>query len=118
MHYWDTSALVKLYISEPDSGAFSAHLAITGPVVTCELARWEMFRVLARKEAEGLITLGSSEVIFNRFLLDVARHSVVLIPLSSAVEDQFRQLVARLHRLSPPIFTRTLDGMHLASADL
>lgn len=39
MHYWDTSALVKLYVNETDSSQFVAHLAATGPATTSELAR-------------------------------------------------------------------------------
>ena len=63
MQYWDTSALAKLYVSEPDSAQFAAYLAATGPITTSELARWELFRVLARKEAEGLIPTGAAEAI-------------------------------------------------------
>ena len=52
MHYWDTSALVKLDVNESDSPTFAAHLGATGQATTSVLARWEMFGVLARKEAE------------------------------------------------------------------
>jgi hypothetical protein len=45
MHYWDTSTLVKLYVSESDSPLFVAHLAATGPATSSELARWELFRL-------------------------------------------------------------------------
>jgi len=38
--------------------------------------------------------------------------------MGSGVEDRFRQLVLRLQRLSPPLATRTLDGIHLATAEL
>jgi hypothetical protein len=31
MHYWDTSALAKLHVTEPDSAQFAAHMASTGP---------------------------------------------------------------------------------------
>lgn len=118
MHYWDTSTLAKLYVSEPDSAQFVAHLQATGPVTTSELARWELFRVLARKEAEGFISPGAAEVIFSKFLSDVGRGTVALIPMGPGVEDRFRQLVLRMQRLNPPLATRTLDGIHLATADL
>ncbi len=118
MHYWDTSTLAKLYVSEPDSAQFVAHVQTTGPVTTSDLARWELFRVLARKESEGFISQGAAEVIFSKFLSDVGMGTVGLIPMDSRVEDRFRQLVLRLQRLSPPVPTRTLDGIHLARADL
>jgi predicted nucleic acid-binding protein len=117
MQYWDTSTLAKLYVSEPDSGQFAAYLAATGPITTSELARWELFRVLARKTAGGLLPNGAAEVIFGRFLGDVAIGKVGLVPIDPLVETRFQQLVLRLHRLNPPLLVRTLDGIHIATAD-
>src|SRR5437899_10415485 len=118
MHYWDTSTLAKLYLAESDSAQFQSHLAATGSATTSVLARWEIFRVLARKEAEKVIIPGAAEVIFAKFEADVAASRVVLLPMDGAVEDRFRNLTLRLHRLTPPVFTRTLDAIHLATADI
>jgi predicted nucleic acid-binding protein len=118
MHYWDTSTLAKLYVGEPDSNIYEVHLAATGAAVTSELARWELFRVAARKEAEGVICAGKAEVVFSRFLADVLAGRVTLVPFDEAVENQFRDLVLRLHRLKPPIAARTLDCIHIATAEL
>jgi predicted nucleic acid-binding protein len=118
MQYWDTSTLAKLYVSEPDSAQFAAYLAATGPITTSELARWELFRVLARKEVTGLLPNGAAEIVFACFLSDVAAGKVVLVPMDSLVETRFQQLVLRLHRLNPPLAVRTLDGIHIAAADL
>ena len=118
MNYWDTSALAKLYVAEFDSAQFTTHLVATGAIAASELARWELFRVLARKELEGLLPAGAAELVFDQFLLDVTAGRIVLIPTNPLVEDRFRKLVLRLQRLRPPIFTRTLDGVHLATADL
>src|ERR1700735_2477817 len=117
MHYWDTSSLAKLYVAETDSPQFSIHWSQTGVITTSTLARWELFCVLARKEADGLIPTAASEIIFNEFLADVAGATVVLVPIQEAEEDRFRNLVLRLYRSKPPLFTRTLDGIHLATAD-
>jgi hypothetical protein len=118
MHYWDTSTLAKLYVAESDSPLFSAHWSQTGVITTSVLARWELFCVLARKEADGLISSGAAEIIFNEFLADVGGGRVVLVPMNGTEEDRFRNLVLRLYRSKPPLFTRTLDGIHLATADL
>jgi predicted nucleic acid-binding protein len=118
MRYWDTSTLAKLYFSEPDSIFFEAHLAATGTAVASELARWELFRVTARKEAEGFISAGNAEVIFARFLADVSAGKVTLVPFDESVESRYRDLVMRLHRLKPPVVARTLDCIHIATADL
>jgi predicted nucleic acid-binding protein len=118
MRYWDTSTLAKLYFSEPDSGFFEAHLAATGAAVASELARWELFRVAARKEAEGLIGAGTAEIIFARFLADVSAGKVTLVPFDETVESHYRDLVLRLHRLKPPVLARTLDCIHATTAEL
>ena len=118
MQYWDTSTLAKLYVSELDSAQFAAYLAATGPITTSELARWELFRVLARKEAEGLIPTGAAEAIYASFLADLASGKVRLVPMSPLLEARFQQLVLRLHRLNPPLVVRTLDAIHIATADL
>jgi predicted nucleic acid-binding protein len=117
MHYWDTSALAKLYVAESDSAQFQSHLAATGSATTSVLAQWEIFRVFARKEAESVIIPGAAEVIFAKFEADVVAGRLVLLPMDDAVEDRFRNLTLRLHRLAPPVFTRTLDAIHLATAD-
>jgi len=99
MRYWDTSTLAKLYFSEPDSSFFEAHLA-------------------ARKEAEGFIGAGKAEIIFARFLADVSAGKVTLVPFDEMVESHYRNLVLRLHRLKPPVVARTLDCIHVATAEL
>jgi predicted nucleic acid-binding protein len=117
MQYWDTATLAKLYVVEPDSAQFAAHMVATGPITTSELARWELFRVLARKEADGLIPSGAAEALFASFISDAAAGEIELMPISPPLETRFRQLVLRLYRLSPPLLVRTLDGIHLATAD-
>jgi predicted nucleic acid-binding protein len=118
MRYWDTSTLAKLYVAESDSAQFQSHLAATGSAATSVLARWEIFRVLARKEADNVIVPGATAVIFAKFEADVAANRVVLLPMDGAVEERFRNLTLRLHGLTPPAFTRTLDAIHLATADI
>src|SRR5580692_2794952 len=118
MRYWDTSALAKLYVAESDSPQFSTYWSQTGVITTSALARWELFCVLARKETDGLIPPGAAEIIFNEFLTDVEAGAVVLIPMNEAEEDHFRNLVLCLCRSKPPLFTRTLDGIHIATAVL
>jgi uncharacterized protein with PIN domain len=84
MYYWDTSTLAKLYVAESDSAQFQSHLAATGSATTSVLARWEIFRLFARKESESLIIPGAAEAIFAKFEADVAAGRVVLLPMDGA----------------------------------
>jgi len=118
MHYWDTSALAKLYIAEADSSQFSTHWARTGIITTSAFARWELYCVLSRKEADGSIPSGAAEIIFNEFLADVSHGLVALLPMQEAEENRFRHLVSRLYQSKPSLFMRTLDVIHIATADL
>jgi hypothetical protein len=115
MQFWDTSTLLKLYVPEPDSALFAAHLRVPN-IYASELARWELMRAVARKESEGAIPPQSAEVVFDRFQTDVASQRVVMIPVDAAVETQFRNLILQMHRRLPPVALRTLDAIHLATA--
>jgi len=55
MSYWDTSALGKLYLPEPDSADFAQKAALDPAIATTRLALYEMRRVAFRKESEGFI---------------------------------------------------------------
>lgn len=118
MHHWDTSALAKLYVAEPDSAQFSEHWSQTRIIAISGLARWELFCVLAKKEASGLIPTGAAEILYAEFLTDIDSGSIVVIPMSENVEELFRKLVLQLHSEKPPLLVRTLDGIHTATASL
>jgi predicted nucleic acid-binding protein len=117
MQYWDTSALLKLYIPEPDSGQFTGHVS-SRPIYACELSRWEMLRAILRKEVERSIAPYSAEAIFARFLSDVSTRRVVLLSNDTEVEASFRSLLTQLHRRNPPVLIRAFDAIHLATASV
>lgn len=118
MYFWDSSALVKLYTPEVDSPVFESYLASHGPVNASELVRWELFRVLARKEADGVIHSGTTEKVFAGFERDVAEGKVLLEPLDQKVEQQFRQLILQVHRHKAGVLIRTADAIHIATAQM
>lgn len=70
------------------------------------------------KGGDQVITPGAAEIVFAMFEADVASGRITLLPMNRTVETRFQQLALKLHRLTPPIFTRTLDAIHLATADL
>ncbi len=94
--YLDSSALVKLAIEEPESGALRAHLRRRKVLVSSALARTEVLRALLLEGEEGLArgraVLGRVELIrVNGRLLNAAG------------------------LLQPPD-VRSLDAIHLATA--
>jgi predicted nucleic acid-binding protein len=94
--YLDSSALVKLAIEEPESGALRAHLRRRKILVSSALARTEVLRALLLEGEEGIArgraVLGRVELIrVNNRLLNAAG------------------------LLQPPD-VRSLDAIHLATA--
>lgn len=96
-HYFDTSALVKFVVAEPESTSLREWLR-SGErrPVTSDLARTELMRVTRRIAAERLV--------HARLVLD----SVDLIGIAGETFDQAGRL--------EPVGLRTLDAAHLAVA--
>lgn len=116
MSYWDTSALGKLYVLEPDSADFEQKAASEPVIVTTRLALYEMRRVAFRKESSGLIPADTAETILTQVDGDIAAGEIRIIELDSRVETEFNALMATCYRHTPPLPLRTLDALHLASA--
>ncbi len=116
MHYWDTSTLLKLYVTESDSARFRTLASTTGPVFTGDVARWELFVVLLRKELAGDITPGTAQAFYNQFDSDVSTGRVVILTVDGTQFLVFQMLVKKLCQLQPPLLVRTLDALHLAAA--
>jgi len=118
MSYWDTSALLKLYVPEPDSQDFVEYARLHPGGVTAHLAAWEAFTAFRRKEAEGLIQPGAAKTLHETLLQDGRFGYWQWMELSPAVEIAFRQVLDRCFQLKPPLLIRTLDAIHLASAQV
>lgn len=96
-YYIDTSAIVKLVVAETHSNALMEWIRATAtPLVTSDLARTELFRVVHRVAPE-----------FTRAARTVLETLVVL----KVPTEVFEQA----GRLDPPTL-RTLDALHLSSA--
>ncbi len=115
--YWDTSALLKLYVPEPDS-AFFLDLAATGTdqILSSGIAAVEVLCALHRKEAGGDLKPGGARSLFRRFAADAAAGRIVTVPYGRDVLSQAEKLLdlLRSRRRAPVI--RGLDAIHLASA--
>ncbi len=98
MVYLDSSALVKLVVSEPESRALRAYLRREPQRLSCGLARTEVLRAVR--------PVGPVAVEVARRLL----RSVDLVRLDDALLDAAGML--------EPIGLRSLDAIHLAAAQL
>ncbi len=116
MSYWDTSALAKLYLPELDSPVFEQKAAGAAPCQIARLAIYEMRRVAFRKESEGLIQSGTAETILNELEQDIAAGDIQVVELDTALESEFKTVMATCYRNSPPLLVRTFDAIHVAAA--
>ena len=93
----DTSALVKLIVDEPETGALREWLAVEPrEPVSCDLARTELLRVVRRTAPDRAVAA--------RQLLE----AVTLTQVTTAVFEQAGRL--------DPASLRSLDAIHLSAA--
>ena len=117
MSYWDTSALVKLYVPEADSPMFERHAQNpTAPRVSARIAAWEARATFRRKEAEGVIQAWAGERLYRELLHDASVGLWRFIEMGADVETEFARALNVCFTQSPPVLIRTLDAIHLASA--
>jgi predicted nucleic acid-binding protein len=105
--FLDTSALVKVYISEPGSERMRETVARGGPKAASVLAFAEMHATFARRRREDLLLPAELEQIRHGFGNDWER--LTQVPVGDAV----LRLVPGLCERHP---LRGADAVHLASA--
>lgn len=116
MAYWDTSSLVKLYAPEADSSVFKAHVVNGATVVTCEIARLELWATLRRKEAAGELGAGGARKALQAYDADVASGLITVEAMDAGAAVEYEAIIDRFHGQAPALPLRTLDAIHLASA--
>jgi predicted nucleic acid-binding protein len=118
MAHWDTSGLLKLFMNEADSPTFAA-LAASGPApVTAFIGRHEARAAFLRRESEGALPAGEADLLYQDLLTDIDNGDIVEVPLTPALEVEYGRVLQQCLMHSPPIFVRTNDALHLASARL
>ncbi|HEV8130763.1 MAG TPA: type II toxin-antitoxin system VapC family toxin [Acidobacteriota bacterium] len=117
MSYWDTSALVKLYVAEVDSAYFLQLLTTQDePIASSAIATTEVLCVLYRKEQAGALRSGAARRIYSKFGSDVSSGRILTIPYSRDVEAEAEKLVSRVFARKRPVSLRSLDVIHVATA--
>ena len=112
--YLDSCIIVKLLSPEPDSVMFSQYCA--GQLLhTSELALTEVFAALLAKERGGVIPRELRERANERLHSLVDKGTIHLVPLNRVALNKSNGVLRQCH---PDIPFRTLDAIHIASADL
>lgn len=96
--YLDSSALVKLVVQEPESGALASFLAGRPHQISCALATVEVIR--AGKALHPTLVVRARQVLRE---IDLVRLDDTLLALAAQIE---------------PAGLRSLDAIHLAAAQI
>jgi len=112
--YLDTSIIVKLLVAEPDSEFFIQSLE-GQRLTTSELALTEVFSALLARERAGKIGVPDRRLAWAEFAARITGEEIKIEPLNSIVLRKATQCLEYCH---PPAPLRTLDAIHLATADL
>ena len=107
--YLDASALVKLFVPEPESDSLNQALLGARGVILSDLALTEMASALGRRTREGVLTKRQASHLLREALQLTAscRH----VELTPPVHRRAERLL-----LSLPMPIRALDALHLATA--
>ncbi len=117
MNYWDTSALLKLYAPEDDSGYFWDLLASSGqPIVSSAIATAEVLCAVYRKECAGDLQSGGALALYQKFLGDCRDGRILLVPYGEQMLTAAEEIVRLAFRRAQPVMVRSLDAIHVASA--
>ncbi len=110
--YIDASALVKLYLPEPESEWLDEFLQGRRDLMMSELAITEVLSTVARKRREGGLTARQANQIRDAIFRDAGSGSFTRLDLSPAIHRQAERML--LTTESVPF--RTLDALHIALA--
>lgn len=116
MAFWDTSAILKLYLAEADSPTFEALAMSTNELVTAFVGKYEAPTTFRRKEAQGELPPGEADVCWQRFCRDIQSGRVRIVPESPQLERSFGNILDQCLSQIPAVFVRTNDALHLAAA--
>jgi predicted nucleic acid-binding protein len=108
--YLDASALVKLFVPEPESDTLNQALMGAEDVIVSDLALTEMASALGRRTREGRLTHGESRRLYREaeHLAEVCRRVELTPPV--------HRLAERLLLTSREVPLRALDALHVAMA--
>ncbi len=119
MIYWDTSCVIKLYAQESDSDVWEQHaVGANDGLIASALMRTEAAYAFRQKESRGEIKPGAAEALLGLLDGDIKAGRYQMIPVGGDVLAEACTIAQECYLADLPVFTRTLDGIHLATARL
>lgn len=115
--YWDTSCVLALYAPEEISNQVADLVPLEkGPIHSSSILELEMTFAVHAKEARGEVPRGGSGRVLSKFQADLERGRFLVVPLGIDIKSRIKEIAARILQAKPPVFLRTLDGIHIATA--
>ena len=108
--YLDASALVKLFVREPESDELNQALVGAEDVILSDLALTEMASALGRRTREGVLTAMESRRLHGA--AEKLASSCRRVELTPPVHRRAERLLLTSHAVS----LRALDALHIAMA--
>ena len=116
MVFWDTSALLKLYVAEPDSNAFATIARSEEPLAISAWTTHEMLCGLHRKELLRDLKAGGAEAIYQSILQQVTSGALHVISYTATVAQRTTEVIRGCYGARTPVAIRSLDALQLGSA--
>ncbi len=113
MIYFDACYIAKFYLAEPDSPAVTAFAQSQSRVSCLLTGKAEVFSVFHRKLREGVLGADGFALLCDQFEADCGSGLWTWYPVEDAI---LHTAVRRIRVLSPTIFLRAADALHLTCA--
>jgi predicted nucleic acid-binding protein len=113
MIYFDTAYLAKCYFNEHGSKEVKELAADDGRVACCEYGRIELAATFHRNLRQKSITPAEFRLLWKQFDLDEANRIWSWLPVD---HDLLADVTSRFRKLSPSVFLRSADALHLTCA--
>jgi predicted nucleic acid-binding protein len=110
--YIDSSALAKLYVSEPESEVLDEFLQTRQDLMISELVVTEVISAVARRRREGALNAKQANEIRKAVLSDTESGAFRLLDLNPAVHREAERMLLS----TDSVALRTLDALHIALA--
>jgi predicted nucleic acid-binding protein len=111
--YFDSAYIAKCYLNEPGAERVRAVARTADGLVSCEIARIEVFATLHRHLREGHLAPADLRRVIATFESDEQDGVWDWIPMTGAL---IKRVCDRLKSLPTSVFIRAVDALHLECA--